>query len=458
MAITTTTITWSAPAAVAAVLLLTATIAPQIILSPSVGAYPLQPLIRKHCCRLPAAQAPASTPSSLSQRVKRSHAAITTLPSWNSRGPSSSSSLSLSSLPLILFASTSNNDGDNNNEGTQSASSSPPTSSSSAENTDKRGAAPSSASTAAAVIPDPPPLLSVGYNVAGLANVFAALGLLFNIGKINDVAASASASSLILSSSLLPSASVGAVNNARIMATRYQPNLLATYTAGSLGYLLLAAGTCNILSDSVKTKRLYTSDTYKRLTMGLILFGLVGLFSVPGESGCIIAGAASSSSSFWSGGGGATAIFMMTLFAKVITAIVSFIGWEYSAGGFGSSSLSSHRGRMKNVVREVCGGCARVWKTLSISDKRPATFYRSFFVFLTLGNLVFNTPELIFNLRQGMGLMSLPVSLTISSIARLGLMSVILYVLKDAAERKRLDGTTFIKLNMMVGLWALGGE
>ncbi|KAL7435616.1 hypothetical protein ACHAXH_002711 [Discostella pseudostelligera] len=347
------TMTWAAPAATT-VLLLTAAIAPQLILSPSVSAFQLQPLIRKHCYRLPAA--PASTSSSLSQRVKRSHAATTTLPSsWNARGPSSSS---LSPLPLILFAS--NNDGDNNNEGTESASSLPPTptSSPSPENSDKRIAASPSATAAAAVVPDPPLFLSMGYNLAGLANVFAALGLLLNVGKINDIAASASASSLILSSSLLPSASVVTVNNARIMATRYQPNLLATYTAGSLGYLLLAAGTCNILSDSVKTKRLYTSDTYKRLTMGLLLFGLVGLLSVPGESGCIIAGAASSSlsSSFWMGGGGATAIFIMSLFAKFITALVSFIGWEYSAGGFGSSSSSSHLDRMKNIVREVCGG------------------------------------------------------------------------------------------------------
>ena len=320
---------------------------------------------------------------------------------------------------------------------------------------------------AAVKIPDPPRYLSIGYNVAGLANAIAALCLLFNVGKINNAATAVAvaASSTHISSSfgtksaslsLVPSsASIAAVNHARIMTTRYQPNLLATYIAGSLGYLLLAAGTCNILSESVKTKRLYTtSDTYKRLTMGLLLFGVLGLFSVPGEAGCIVV--SSLSSPYW---GGATT-FLLTLLAKFITAIVSFVGWEYSAGGFGSSpsSSSSYRDKMRDIVREMCGGCKRVWKTLPITDERPATFYRSFFVILTLGNLIFNTPELIFNLRQGMGLVSLPVSLTISSMARLGLMSVILYVLKDAAERKRLGGSTFIKLNMMVGFWALGGK
>jgi len=43
-----------------------------------------------------------------------------------------------------------------------------------------------------------------------------------------------------------------------------------------------------------------------------------------------------------------------------------------------------------------------------------------------------------------------------SSIARLGYLSVVLYILKDGAERKRLGGRTFANLNLMVGLWALG--
>jgi hypothetical protein len=377
---------------------------------------------------------------------QRSHAVITTFPfSWYASGPSSSSS---SSSLLILFAG--NDNGGNNKEVTETESTS---SSTCTEKTEVATAE------AAVEVPDPPHLLSLGYNVAGLANVIAAVGLLFNVGKINY---SHSASSLLSSSFATKSAlslSPSATSVSHIMATRYQPNLLATYIAGSLGYLLLAAGTCNILSDSVKSKRLYTSDTYKRLTIGLLLFGLLGMFSVPGESGCI--STASMSSSSLLGGGGATANIILTLLANFITTIASFVGWEYSAGGFGlssSSSSSRYRDRMKNIVQELLGGCKRVWKTLPVSDARPATFYRSFFIILTLGSLIFNAPELIFNLRQGVGLVSLPVSLTISSMSRLGLMSVILYVLKDAAERKRLDGSTFIKLNLMVGLWALGGE
>lgn len=150
------------------------------------------------------------------------------------------------------------------------------------------------------------------------------------------------------------------------------------------------------------------------------------------------------------------AAFVMTQLAKFVTAFVSFVGWEYSVGGFGSSSLQ----RLKNIIGEIGSACLNLYRTYPVTEEKPATFYRTFFIFTMLGNFIFNIPELAFNLKQGGGgiggLFSLPVSLTISSMARLGLLSVVLYVLKDAAERKRLEGSTFVKLNMMVGLWAIG--
>ena len=47
------------------------------------------------------------------------------------------------------------------------------------------------------------------------------------------------------------------------------------------------------------------------------------------------------------------------------------------------------------------------------------------------------------------------VSLKWSAVARLFMISTMVYTLKDAAERDRLTGTTFIQLNLMVGLWAI---
>ena len=281
-------------------------------------------------------------------------------------------------------------------------------------------------------VPTPPKYLALGYTAASLLNVLAGLNLISNIGSIGT--SSVASASDATTNSMLSAASATASS----LSMRHQTNILATYTAGSLGHLLLAAGTCNILSKSVKTGRLFTSaDTYKRLTMGTLMFGLVGLFSLPGEAGLITSSASS-----------AVICLLATQLAKFATAFVSFVGWEYSAGGFGSAN------RLKNIAGEIGRSCKHIWKSMLVTEERPATFYRTFFILLILGNSLFNIPELLFNLRQGVGLFSLSVSLTISSIARLILLSVMAYVLKDAAERKRLEGTTFIMLNSIVGLWA----
>jgi len=281
------------------------------------------------------------------------------------------------------------------------------------------------------IIPSPPRFLALGYNMAAFLNILAAAVLIWNTGRINNVAIT------ITSSSSLEAAKF-------MQSTRHQVNILPTYVAGSLGHLILVAGSCNILSGSVRKNRLATSDTSKRLTMGTLIFGFLGLFSLPGEAGCITY----STTMFG-------AAFVMTQLAKFVTAFVSFLGWEHGAGGFGSSAIE----RIKNILREVVMGCKGVWKTLPVSDERPASFYRTLFIFMTLGNAMFNLPDLVFNLQQGgfvAGLFSLPVSLTISSVARLGLLSALLYILKDASEWKRLEETTFVQLNMMVGLWAIG--
>lgn len=273
--------------------------------------------------------------------------------------------------------------------------------------------------------PPPPPFLALGYNVAAGLNVVAALVLLFGVGSLNAPGVATS----------LPSGPAA--------AARYQPNLPATYVAGALGHLFLAAGACRILAGATEARRLCASDTYRRLTTGTLIFGLVGLASLPGEAGCLFATSPAALC-----GGAAVA----TQLAKVVTACVSFAGWEYGAGGFGVGL----KNRLKNMLRAAAARCRRLRDTLPVTKERPATFYRTFYVFTTLGNLAFNLPALAFDLRQGTGLCSLPASLTVSSIARLGLLGAMLYALKEAAEQQRLEETTFVRLNLMIGLWSVG--
>ena len=49
------------------------------------------------------------------------------------------------------------------------------------------------------------------------------------------------------------------------------------------------------------------------------------------------------------------------------------------------------------------------------------------------------------------------ITLLWSAISRLFLVSSLIYSLKDAAERDRLTGSTFIQLNCIIGVWALIG-
>lgn len=286
------------------------------------------------------------------------------------------------------------------------------------------------ADTEAAPPPLPPPFLALGYDLAVFFNVVAGF-ILIRSGSDGIMKASASVPSLL---SPMAAATAGA---------RYQPDLWSTFVAGALGHLILAAGSCRILAGAAKTARLRTSNTCKRLTVGTLWFGLVGLASLPGEAGCLF----STSPSALCGG----AVVAAQL-AKLVTALASFAGWEHGAGGFGAGPWR----RLANALGEAGAGCRRAWRVMPVTQERPATFYRTFFVFAMLGNLAFNVPALAFDLRQGTGLFSLPASLAVSSIARLGLLSALLFALKDAAERKRLDGTTFITLNMMIGLWSFG--
>lgn len=250
-------------------------------------------------------------------------------------------------------------------------------------------------------IPSPPSYLSKGYNLASVLNMVAAMALVANRPTS-------------LSTANAAVSSMKSIGGTATKLVQYQPNLLATFTSGTLTHLLLAAGSCSILSESVKTNRLFTSGTYKRLTMGTLMWSLLAMCSLPGEAGCKGIEASTTVGSVATNVTLMGATLLITQFAKFTTAVVSFIGWEYGAGGFGTSH------RIKNILSEMGKGLKSVWSNMPVSDERPATFYRTFFI-LTLINVFFSLPELSFAFKHA-NLFSLPVSLAISSIARLGLL------------------------------------
>eukprot|EP00985_Skeletonema_marinoi_P000226 scaffold60_cov137-Skeletonema_marinoi.AAC.25 len=93
---------------------------------------------------------------------------------------------------------------------------------------------------------------------------------------------------------------------------------------------------------------------------------------------------------------------------------------------------------------------------MPISDTHPASFYRTFFIFCTLGNVALNVPNLVFYLREGVSWCSVPEE----HAGRSSGDDVVVDDengggLKEVGSKRKGSGT-FVVLNMLVGLWAVG--
>ncbi len=288
--------------------------------------------------------------------------------------------------------------------------------------------------------------LSSGYSLAAIMNIAAAISLLWG---------SCRASKSIITSSPTSTSIQLLSNNIRY----WDP----TFTSSMLSYLLLGAGTCQILSNITKHSPQQDERTKQqqlllrqRLTIGTLLFSTIGLFSIPGDASYHYQ-QLNHQVKF------VTSLLLCQL-SKLITAAVSFIGWEDTIpNGFDSSSSSSCG---KNILCEVGNGIKNMWTTMPISSTHPASFYRTLFIIVTLGNVAFNVPNLVFYLREGVNWFSVPVSTIVSSIGRGSMLSMILFVLKEEHASRSVDvdngetkgSGTFVVLNMLVGLWAVGGK
>lgn len=222
-----------------------------------------------------------------------------------------------------------------------------------------------------------------------------------------------------------------------LIPDRTMTKRLASKLAGVAGFGT-AAGTCHILACANEHNRL-GSDTYKRLNIGLFGFSMIGLASIPGEAGfCRSAGAAMIFSSFMG---------IVRLFATV----VSFMGWKRGIDQRDGMNLVTSK-----MTNELWKGTKRTFEGLKVQHKKKALTYRNSLILVLFG--VFSSfMEGLFKLRyrKALRLSWFDVSLQWSAIARLFLISTMIYSLKDAAERDRLTGSTFIELNILVGCWAL---
>ena len=167
-----------------------------------------------------------------------------------------------------------------------------------------------------------------------------------------------------------------------LMPDRTMTTLLASKCGGAAGYLL-AGGLSHILAGANDHDRL-TSDTYKRLNVGLLGFCLIGSFALPGEA------------SFLPRLFPAVLIAGLTTSVKVFGAVVSYVGWrrgvESEVGGAEPVFAP------KKMLGSLYKGTKETAKGMRVQNKKKALTYRNCVLLVGMG-IVSAFMEGLFNIR-----------------------------------------------------------
>ena len=186
--------------------------------------------------------------------------------------------------------------------------------------------------------------------------------------------------------------------------------------------LIVAAGFSRILSDATDHGRL-GSNTYKRLNLGLVAFNLISVLTMLVQMRPFRRIARG------------TAFISMAAFCQTLGIGIAFEGWRRGLGD-GADLLKVLKEGVQSTFRNV-------WVT-----RGRGTMYRNALLAVLAGITVVASKLARSLLDRG-----IETDLYASRLARLSLIATALYNLKDAGERDRLTGTTFIHLNQLVGLW-----
>ena len=187
------------------------------------------------------------------------------------------------------------------------------------------------------------------------------------------------------------------------------------------GYAL-AAGLAYILASAVQGNRL-SSDTYKRLNLSLIEFGAIGVL---GWGLVKVAETAAG--------------FPPLLLPPFLALIHGVKGYGYGVLGMDKSGKESIVGDFSQGVASTIAGYFAVPQNIRAAGYMAAMWMMTGLKLHKLVELV----QLI-----GGGANGLAIFTRASRFARYAMISTVLYTLKDAADRYRLEGTTFIELNFL---------
>lgn len=218
---------------------------------------------------------------------------------------------------------------------------------------------------------------------------------------------------------------------------------------GAAGGFGVAAALARMLAEATNKGRLH-SPTYKRLNVGLLGFSFLGLSSVPGEA------------AFLPTAGSAVILAAVMNATRILGVIVSYSGWSMGVVNPVSVQPSDRNVALlspKKATEELMSGSFSTFKDLKVQkeNKKKSLTYRNFLL-LVLVSMVSCLLEGIFCVRyygSTLGKSMFDISLQWSGVARLFLISTVMFSLKDLADRDRMTtGTIFIKLNLLVASWA----
>ena len=192
----------------------------------------------------------------------------------------------------------------------------------------------------------------------------------------------------------------------------------------TFGNLSLPIGIAYILMGAATNDRL-SSDTYKRLNLGLLQYGLLGGLTV---------------------GIAATTLQTNPLayLPFVLSMINSIKGYAYGALGWDKKSSSS------SLVQDF-GALIKSTNQALITKPKTVQSVCYLVTALLVGTLkISKAVDMVKIIRNGSGLPSL--SPVLSQYNRLAFLTIAVVTLKDACDRDRLSGTTFIQINYLGGL------
>jgi hypothetical protein len=161
-----------------------------------------------------------------------------------------------------------------------------------------------------------------------------------------------------------------------LMPDRTLTTLLAAKWGGAAGYLV-ASGLCRILRRANRQDRL-SSDTYKRLNVGLMGFFLAGSFAIPGEAAFLPGPAAA-----------AVALAGIVAAVRAYGFVAAYRGWKRGVMLSASDAISSPDAgtawTFTRAVRELAAGTKETMVGLKVQSNKKALTYRNCLLLVGLG-------------------------------------------------------------------------